>query len=490
MNYLLVFKLQAVILTALTVAFSGSALLAATIDDPQEHYPALYGFVLSALLSAAFALGFFILGRNSKNVVFRREALAVIGTGWLSASIFGALPYFLILPEVDIVSAIFESASGFTTTGASVLSDLETLPPSLLFWRSISQWIGGLGVIVFFVAVLSFLGAGSKVLFSKESSAHSTELDSARIQKGIFRLMFLYFGLTAACIGALQIAGMHLFDAVNHAFTTLSTGGFSTRSGSVADYQSPAIEWTIIVFMAIGGTSFIPMLRLLRKDWSAVGKSSEIKLYYTIIVIAGTFTALTLLFADGHETIESSLRASLFQVISVMTTTGFATEDFNLWRPGLQLILVLLMIGGGCSGSTAGGAKIIRLIIAGKIAKLQIEKSYRSHVVRPLLANGHKVDRDAQDTVMVFLITLAFTTLGGILLVSLLEPNLSIVGSVTATLACLYNIGPGLAEVGPTENFAAFKSMTKAVLAILMVLGRVELYAILVLFAPALWKRY
>lgn len=490
MNYLLVFKLQAVILAALTVAFGGSAMLAATIDDPNGLYPALDGFLLSALLSGSFAIGFFILGRNSNNTVFRREALAVIGTGWLSASVFGALPYFLIIPQVDLVSAIFESASGFTTTGASVLSELETLPPSLLFWRSISQWIGGLGVVVFFVAVLSFLGAGSKVLFSRESSANSTELDSARIQKGIYRLMYLYFGLTVFSVSALKLAGMDLFDAINHAFTTLSTGGFSTRSGSIADYHSAAIEWVIIVLMAIGGTSFIPMLRFLRGEWSAISKSTEIKLYAILILAAGIFTALVLFVAEGHDTLEGSLRASLFQVLSVMTTTGFASEDFNLWSPGLQLILVLLMLCGGCSGSTAGGAKVIRLLVAGKIARLHIEKSYRALVVRPLLANGQTIDRSSQEAVMVFLITLGLVTIGGILAVALLEPELSLVGSVTATIACLYNIGPGLAEVGPTENFAAFKGITKGLLALLMVLGRVELYAVLVLFVPALWKRY
>jgi|TARA_B110000438_G_scaffold291490_1_gene328504 trk system potassium uptake protein TrkH len=490
MNYLLVFKLQAVILAALTVAFGGSALLAATIDDPYGKYPTLNGFLLSALLTAAFAIGFYLLGRNSKNVIFRREALAVIGTAWLSASLIGALPYYLIIPELDFFSALFESTSGITTTGASVLSDLERLPPSLLFWRSISQWIGGLGIVVFFVAVLSFLGAGSKVLFSRESSADSTELDSARIQKGIFRLMYLYFGLTAACIGALYLAGMSLFDAINHGFTTLSTAGFSTRSGSIAAFNSPAIEWVMIVFMVIGGTSFIPMLRLLRGDWAAFSKSTEIKLFYAIILVTGTFTAIVLFLGDNYGTIEGSLRASLFQVVSLITTSGFSTENYDLWSPLIQIILVLLMICGGCSGSTAGGAKVIRLIVAGKIARLHIEKAYRAHVVRPLLANGQTIGRSSQEAVMVYFLTLGFTTVGGVLVVALLEPNLSLVGTVSTTISCLFNIGTGFAEIGPTETYASFKSITKGFLSLLMVLGRVELYAILVLFVPALWKRY
>ena len=492
MNYLLVCKLQAVILAALTVAFGGSAVLAATYDDPTIHHEALFGFLISALITGSFALGLFIIGRQSSNLMFRREALTVVGTGWISASVFGALPYYLILPDISFSSCVFEAASGFTTTGASVLSHLEDLPPSLLFWRSTSQWIGGLGVVVFFVAVLSFLGAGAKVLFSRESSAQAAELDTARVQRGVMRLMMLYFGLSGACCAALMlIGGMNWFEAVNHTFTTISTGGFSTRSGSVADFHSPTIEWIIIVFMAIGGTSFIPMLRFSRGDWGALGRSSEIKAYY-LIVLGASALICGLLWIDHsfyggwHETI----RASVFQVLSILTTTGFATEDFNVWLPASHVIFLILMLIGGCSGSTAGGAKVIRVLIAGKISMQQIEKAYRARVVRPLRVNGETLSRDAQESVLVFFIVLVFVALLGLLAIVLMEPSMSLPGSVSAVAACLFNIGPGLAEVGPTQNFAFFGQSSLILLSLLMILGRVEFFAVLVLFAPALWKRY
>lgn len=491
MNYLLVCKLQSVILAALTVAFGCSAAVAITYDEPTRHANALFGFILSALITGSCAIGFFLYSRQSPNLMFRREALAVVGTGWISASIFGSLPYFLILPDVDFAEGIFEAASGFTTTGASILSNLEDLPPSLLFWRSMSQWIGGLGVVVFFVAVLSFLGAGAKVLFSRESSAQAAELDAARVQRGVFRLMFLYLGLTVVCTLSLYFAGMNGFEAINHTFTTLSTGGFSTRSASVADFQSPAIEWVIIVFMAIGGTSFIPLLRCFQGNWSALGRSTEIKVYYGIVFGASALLATILAFdaafeGDFHETV----RASMFQVLSILTTTGFATKDFDLWLPATHLILILLMVIGGCSGSTAGGIKVIRLIIASKISFQQVEKAYRAHVVRPLRVNGEHLNRESQETVLVFFVVLGLIGGAGLLAVALLEPQMSLEGTVSAVAACLFNIGPGFAEVGPTQNFAFLHDASLLVLSLLMILGRVELFAILVLFAPALWKRF
>lgn len=492
MNYLLVCKLQAVILAALTVAFGGSAVLAATYDNPMLHQNALLGFIVSALFTGSCAVVLYIFGRQSSNLMFRREALTVVGTGWISASVFGALPYYLILPDISLTSAIFESASGFTTTGASVLSNLEDLPSSLLFWRSISQWIGGLGVVVFFVAVLSFLGAGAKVLFSRESSAQAAELDTARVQSGVLRLMFLYFGLTVACCSALiLVGGLDWFEAINHTFTTLSTGGFSTRSGSVADFQSPTIEWIIIIFMAIGGTSFIPMLRFLRGDWSAIGRSSEIKAYYTVILIAtGIIAFLLWLDHDFTDNPHEVVRASAFQVLSILTTTGFATADFDLWLPATHIIFLVLMLIGGCSGSTAGGAKVIRVLIGTKISMQQIEKAYRAHVVRPLRINREIVSHDSQETVLVFFVMLGLIAVLGLIGVALFEPQLSVAGAVSAVAACLFNIGPGLAEVGPTHNFAFLGQSTQIILSLLMILGRVELFAVLVLFVPAFWKRY
>lgn len=492
MNYLLVCKLQSVILAALTVALGLSALVAGFLDDPLLHPHAREGFILSALVAACGSGALFLFGRKSRDVVFPREALAVIGLGWISASLFGALPYYLIL-DISFASAIFESTSGLTTTGASVLSRLESLPPSLLFWRSISQWIGGLGVVVFFVTVLAFLGAGAKALFTNESSVQATELDSARVQRGIVRLILLYLALSAASFGSLLAAGMGWFDALNHAFTTVSTGGFSTRSGSISDFGSPLIEWVLIFFMAIGGTSFIVMLRFAKGDWRAFNHSSEVKLYYSLILGASIVVGLILWRQVGGpfaESFHETLRRSAFQVVSIVTTSGFATEDYGLWPPAILHLFLALMVIGGCAGSTSGGSKVFRLLIAAKLSFQQVEKAYRPHVVRPLRVNGENLSREAQESTLVFYLIAGALTIASVVLIAFLEPGLSLSSSLSAGVASIFNIGPGFDQIGPMANFAELHDASKLLLSLLMIVGRVELFPILVLFAPGLWKQF
>lgn len=491
MNFALVCKLLSVILAALTFSFAGSYGVAIYYDRGTPNDGAEWGFLLSAAITAVFSLTFYLVGRRSNSVMFRREALAVIGIGWIGASLFGAIPYYLILPELSIADAIFETASGLTTTGASVLSDLETLPRSLLFWRAISQWIGGLGVVVFFVAVLSFLGAGAKVLFSHESSAQAAELDSARVHKGILRLIYLYVGLSAACTGAYLLCGLDFFDSLTHMFATISTGGFSTRSASIMAYDNVALEWCAIVFMLLGGTSFMPMIRTLRGEWSAVIQSTEIRWYYGIVLLASLLIGSFLLFDTTFSfEIHTIVRAAVFQVVSIMTTTGFASDDFDRWMPVTHIILLMLMVIGGCSGSTAGGAKVLRLAIASRISVIHIEKAFRARVVRTLRMNGRPLDGKEQESVLVFLVLLGMVAFIGTLALALLEPTVSTAGLISAAAACLFNVGPGFAEVGPMENFATFGDFSKLLLSLLMILGRVELYAVLALFVPSLWRKF
>jgi trk system potassium uptake protein TrkH len=267
MNYAILFKLQSFILGAMAIAFGVCLGLALVYDHNTTTDLAVPGFSVSFLIAASLCIGCFFLGRTGDNSLFRKEALATIGTGWILASLLGALPYFLILPGITYTEAVFESASGLTTTGASILSNLETLPRSLHFWRALSQWMGGLGVVVFFVAVLSFLGAGAKVLYSRESSAQAADLNTARVQSGVLRLVQLYIGLSVLCTVVYWLCGISWFESIIHMFTTLSTGGFSTRSASVAAFANPAFEWAVIFFMAVGGTSFILIIELLRRNW-------------------------------------------------------------------------------------------------------------------------------------------------------------------------------------------------------------------------------
>ena len=491
MNYAILFKLQSIILGAIAVAFAICLGMAVAMDRHTSSDLSVMGFSISFLIAACLSAGCFVLGKTGDNKLFRKEALATIGCGWIVASMVGALPYFLILPEVGFIGAFFESASGLTTTGASVLSNLESIPPSLHFWRAMSQWMGGLGVVVFFVAVLSFLGAGAKVLFSRESSASAADLNTSRVQDGVLRLVKLYLLLSVICTVVYWICGLSWFEAVIHMFTTLSTGGFSTRSGSIADFHNPGLEWAIIVFMAIGGTSFLVLLELLGRKWRAVWKSTEFKAYYLIL---GLFSAAITVFLliDERQSMEffTALRTATFQLVSIMTTTGFATADFDVWLPVTHILLLVAMCIGGCSGSTAGGVKVIRFVVALKVTGQHIEKAYRSRVVRPPKVNGKSLSLTEQETVMVYIVILTLVVITGTLIVSFLEPAMSFRGTVSSMAACLFNIGPGFAEVGPTRNFAGLHGYTQLFLSFLMILGRLELFALLVLFSPSLWKKF
>jgi trk system potassium uptake protein TrkH len=490
MNYAILFKLQSVILGAIAVAFAISTGLAFVYDHELGSDMSVLGFSLSFLVAACLSVGFFILGKTGDNTLFRREALATIGCGWLLASLTGALPYFLILPEVSYAEAFFESASGLTTTGASVLSDLENLPRSLHFWRSLSQWMGGLGVVVFFVAVLSFLGAGAKVLFSRESSAQAADLNTSRVQEGVFRLVKVYLGLSLLCTFVFWLCGLSWFESILHMFTTLSTGGFSTRSASIAAFQNPALEWAVIFFMAVGGISFLLIIDAVSRRWRPVRESTELKAYFGLLAGFTAIISLFLMVDNPPMATAEAVRTSAFQVVSIMTTTGFATADFDQWIPVTHVMLLALMFIGGCSGSTAGGTKVIRFIVALKVSAQQLEKAYRSRVVRPLKVNGKSIGPAEAEAIMFYIVILTLVVFCATLVIALFEPAMSFEGIVSTMAACLFNIGPGLAEIGPTQNFAGFHSHTQVFLALLMIMGRLELFALLVLFAPALWKRF
>lgn len=491
MNYAILFKLQSAIIGAIAVAFAICLGVAYVYDNQTTSDLAVTGFSVSFLVAACLAAGLFVLGKTGDNTLFRKEALATIGTGWIAASLTGSLPYLLILPDISFAEAFFESASGLTTTGASILSDLENLPRSLHLWRAMSQWMGGLGVVVFFVAVLSFLGAGAKVLFSRESSAQAADLNTSRVQSGVLKLVKLYIALSVICTITFRICGLDWFDSIIHMFTTLSTGGFSTRSGSVADFQNPMLEWAMIGFMAIGGTSFLLIIDALGRRWKSIRNSSEFKAYY-LLLVGFTVAIFIFLLVDPNITLGAgdAVRTAAFQVVSIMTTTGYATADFDLWLPVTHIMLLAAMVIGGCSGSTAGGTKVIRFIVALKVSAQQIEKAYRSRVVRTLKVNGKCLSVNEQETVMVYIVILMMVIFGGTLLISFLEPSMSFEGTVSTMAACLFNIGPGFAEVGPTQNFAGLHAYTQIFLSILMILGRLELFALLVLFSPALWKRF
>lgn len=492
MNYRLVYKNLSIILLILAFAFSICVSIEIYLNQ-KDYLNIIQAWIYSVSISFVLSLLLFTAGRNSKMEMFRREALCIIGLGWVLCSVMGAIPYWLIIPDFNFADAFFESASGFTTTGASVISAPENLPKSLQFWRCFSQWIGGLGVVVFFVAILSSVGSstGAKILFSRESSAHSADFESSRIQQGLAKIFLLYLLLTFLCFFIFYVEEMSLFDAICHAFTTLSTGGFSNYSNSMAYFNSSAIEYTAVIFMIFGGTSFLLMLKLFTsRSLIATLKNAE---YLTYLSFIGVFAFCITFFLKNqypHYTVAEAFRVAVFQVTSIITTTGYATIDFNQAAAVAHVFLMILMLTGACSGSTSGGLKIIRVIAAFKICLYHIQKAFRPHLVSSIKIDNKRIDSEAQESIATYIVILAFIFLSGLFLVAFLEPNTSFEGTFSAILSCISNIGPGLAEVGPTKTFEFFSAPSKIFLSILMIVGRLEFYAILVLFLPSFWKKF
>jgi len=490
MNYRLLSKLLGLLLLLL----SGTMLLCLAVaflhGDRHPGMDAVDSLLLSVAITAGAGAVLRLLGRGSGNEILRKEAIAVVGLGWLVCAAFGALPYVFCEPNLSPIEAFFESMSGFTTTGATVISDLDACPRSILLWRSLTQWLGGLGILVLFVALLSSVGVGSKALFQHESSAKTGGGVQARIQDVAARLWQIYLGLSVICCLGLMVLGMSFYEAVCHTMTALSTGGFSTRNGSIAEFNSFGIEMWLSVFMTLGGISFMLYAWMLRRRWDRWRSEEEAKVYLWLLLLITLVIAADLVLVEKRHTSASSLRESVFQVVSIMTTTGYVTADYDRWPPLSRVLLLLLMMLGGCAGSTAGGIKVSRWILFCKIVKQQVVRAFRPNQVFSLRLNGNLMDEDYSLQTVFFIALAGVTVAGGTALVSLLQPNLGIESSLSSVLATLFNIGPGLGAVGPTQNFGHFNQPAMLFLSWLMLLGRLEFFAVLVLFVPALWRRY
>lgn len=490
MNFGIIFKLQGVIVFTLGIAFLVCYGVSLFPSPTANEAVATRGFLICAALAFVLAVGLILAGRGCPARMFRREALCVIGTGWIVATLVGALPYVIIDKNIGVIDAIFETASGLTTTGASIYSDVEALPRSLLFWRALSQWIGGMGVVVFFVAILGFLGAGGKILYSNEASGSTADFDEPRVQSAVLNLWLVYLGLSAICAMVFWAGGMSLYDALCHMFTTVSTGGFSTRNSSMGAFDSPFLEWSTTVFMIISGTSFMLLARTARGQFDLIRRNSEVKAFILILLFSSFAITVFLLTQGGKTGWHQVFRDSAFQVASIMTTTGFATDDYDFWPTFPKVLLLVLMIIGGCSASTAGGVKLGRVVVAWKVMLRGIEKEFRPRVVRTVRINGKPVDDEAVRDVMIFLVLVALLCMIAVPVTAAFEPTLSVQATVSSVFASLFNIGPGLGELGPTDNYSGLHDYTKVMLSMLMIMGRLELYAILVLFSPQLWRSF
>lgn len=445
-----------------------------------DHWAFLISIIASAV--AGFPMAFFI--KPDGKQLYMREGLAVAGLGWLLLSAFGALPLY-IYGACDYVSAFFEITSGFTTTGATIFTEVESLPHGILFWRSFTHWIGGMGVLVFTTALLPTIGGRGGYLARAESAGPSFSKLAPKLGDSSKILYLIYTALTVLMTICLLLAGMPLFDALIHAFGTAGTGGFSNRNLSVAAYNSPAIEIIVSVFMLLFGLNFALFFRLILRDFRGIVKNEEARVYLIIAVLSILFIAIDLL--KIYDNFWTSLRYSMFQVPTIMSTSGFATADFNVWPAFSKILLLMLMLFGSCAGSTAGGLKMIRVIMLTKMAFREIRHAFQPRKVHVIKIEGKSVSEDALSGTGTFFFTYIAILLLGALIVSLDGSDL--LTSVTASLACLSNIGPGLGEVGPMGNFGSFSAAVKIVLSFIMLAGRLEIFPILILFHPAAWKR-
>lgn len=437
-----------------------------------------------ALVTTALGTGLFYTVKSAKTIGYR-EGFAIVTFGWISATVFGALPFWLTGVIPDFADAFFESMSGFTTTGASILKDVEIIPRSLLFWRSLTHWLGGMGIMVLFVAILSQLGAGGMQVFRAEAPGPITEKIKPRISETAKTLWLTYVIMTIMETIILKAAGMSWFDSLTHTFGTLATGGFSTKNLSVGAFQNPVADWTIIIFMFAAGANFsLYYLAVRNRSLRSFWRNEEFKLY-TYIVLVATVIVWATLFPDNSPA--KALRLAAFQVVSIITTTGFATDDFNLW-PGLAKgMLLLMMFIGGCAGSTGGGIKVSRYLVLLKNSGLQLTKFFHPRAVFSLKIGDKGFPENVIISILQFFFLYILTVMTGTVLMT--GFGLDINSALTSVLATLGNIGPGFGAVGPNENYAFLSSPAKYLLSFLMLVGRLEIYTVLVLFIPGFWRK-
>lgn len=475
----------------LTVAVAGFQLFPLLWSLGSED-GAAGGLAAAAATATGAGAGLAWLCRSGRTeMLTAREGLAVVGLCWLAAVMVGALPY-IFCELLSLPDAVFESASGFTTTGATVLKDIEAVPQGLLLWRSLTHWLGGMGIIVLSLAVLPMIGLGGMQLYKAEVPGPAPDKLTPRVRDTAKLLWKVYALLTLAEIVLLILAGMTVFDAINHTFATVATGGFSTKNASVGAYPSPVIQWIIIVFMFVAGINFALHFRMLRGEVRAYAKNTECRAYCGVILgVTGLMMAnLALTHTMPVQSLaefEALLRAAAFQTVSLMTTTGFVTENYALWPPLCLVAVLLISFMGGSAGSTGGGFKVMRVVVVFRFMYLEIFQILHPRSVRHLKIQGQALPPGVLTGVLGFLALYLVILILGTLVGA--AWGLDLVTSFTASLTCLSNVGPGLGAVGPVDNFSALPTAIKGLLTLIMLLGRLELYALIVLFVPEFWRR-
>lgn len=503
----MVLNLRTVLTTlGILVLFLGVALLAPMAVGLIYGEPGWWTFGVTAAGSLAIGAGSLVLrGDASKRELNIREGFAIVALAWVVLALIGAVPFVLAGVLPDYTDAFFETISGFTTTGATILGGggnpaIEDIPKAFLFWRSLAHWMGGMGIIVLTLAILPLLGVGGMQLFKAEVPGPSADKLTPRVQETAKRLWMIYVGITALEV-LLLLPAMDLFDSVNHAFATMATGGFSTKNGSVGQFNSAYVDWVITLFMVLAGVNFALHYRMLRGQAITVFRDTEFRVYLgilaaaTILITAGTWTPLLGMLPSaatdaafaGYDSLAEALRYGAFQATAIVTTTGFGTADYELW-PALAVgVVFICFFIGGMAGSTGGGVKVMRHVLMFKNSFREIKQLIHPQAVLPIRLGDRVVTQDVMRNVLSFIVLYIGLLGAGTLAMSLL--GLDLLTAFGAALSSVGNIGPAFGTLGPTENYAHLPALGKWVLSFLMIAGRLEIFTVIILFVPAFWKR-
>lgn len=493
LNYKIIFHLMGLLLL-----FNGGFMLIAALVSYLYHDGATLYIVSAGLLTLFAGVSFMFITRGHRKELNKREGYIVVTFGWLFMSLSGMLPYLISGAIPSVTNAFFETISGYTTTGASILTDIEALPKGLLFWRSTTHWIGGMGIIVLAIAILPLLGIGGMQLFAAEAPGPSADKLHPRITDTAKRLWLIYFGFTAMETIALKLAGMSFFDAINHAMSTLSTGGFSTKNASVAYWNdTPLIQYIIIFFMMLAGMNFVLSYFAFKGKVQKIIKDEEFRLYMAFIIGFTIITALVVYFkADvsvssiEHPMVlgagESATRHAWFQVVAIITTTGFVTADFTMWTPFLTVVFFGLMFLGGSAGSTAGGIKVVRHLLTIRNAFLEFKRTLHPRAILPVRYNTRSVDRTIIFNILAFFILYMLSWIVGASVLAAF--GLDFQTALGGAASSLGNVGPAFGTLSPVDNFANLPSGAKWWCGFLMLIGRLELFTVLILLTPFFWR--
>ena len=448
-----------------------------------ENAP-MKAFIITIVI--LLGLGTILTSIKFKNKdIYAREGFVITALSWIVLSFFGAMPFYFSKTIPSFIDSFFETVSGFTTTGASILTVIEGLPLSILFWRSFTHWIGGMGVLVFLLAIIPMGGDRSMYIMKAEAPGPLVGKLVPKVKSTAKLLYLIYIFLTIAEMIFLIAGGMPLFDSIVSAFSTAGTGGYSIKNASIAAYNSAYIEYIIAIFMMIFGINFNLFYLLLMKDFINILKNEELKYYLGIIITATVL--ITLNIASMYDSIEQAFRNALFQVISLITTTGFITANFELWPEFSKTILIVIVMIGACGGSTGGGLKVSRLVIVLKMITQELKRMVHPRSINIIKLDGMKIEQETVDSVTSFFVIYVFLIFGSFIIISI--DNFDFTTSLTAVMTCVGNVGPGLGGVGPVENFSIFSPFVKMVLCMDMLLGRLEIFPLVMLFSPAVWKK-